>query len=280
MAFTYGSRVTVSQRDRDAYLAVAIELAKRGGAATLPYFRSDLMVSNKSADGGFDPVTAADRAAESIIRNGITGLYPSHGIFGEEHGFQPGDGLTWVIDPIDGTRAFVTGMLHWGVLLALFDGVAPVLGVMYQPFTEELFIGTRDGAEYRRGSLRRSLTARRCESLGAAVLASTGPQFFAAPDEKVAFNALRSQVRFTRFGGDCYLYCMLAMGFIDIAAEAGLQAYDVQALMPIIHGAGGVITTWDGDDASMGGRVVAAGDPRVHAAALTVLQNGIAEHST
>jgi histidinol phosphatase-like enzyme (inositol monophosphatase family) len=279
MAFTYGSRVTVSTRERDAYLAVAIELAQRAGAAALSYFRSDLLVSNKSAEGGFDPVTAADQSAESIIRNGLEGLYPTHGIFGEEHGFQPGNGLTWVIDPIDGTRAFVTGMLHWGVLLALFDGTAPVLGLMYQPFTEELFIGTNDGAEYRRGSVRRTLTARRCESLGEATLASTGPQFSATATERSGFDALRQRVRFTRFGGDCYLYCMLAMGFIDVAAEAGLQPYDIQALMPIIRGAGGVVTTWEGGDASMGGRIVAAGDPRVHAEALAVIAAGMAEQS-
>jgi histidinol-phosphatase len=279
MAFQYGPRVSVSQRDRDAYLQVAIELAKRAGAATLPYFRSDLLVTNKSPDSGFDPVTAADQAAESVIRNGIEGLYPSHAIFGEEHGFKPGDGLTWVIDPIDGTRAFVTGMLHWGVLLALFDGASPLLGVMYQPFTEELFIGTADGAEYRRGAHARPLGVRRCESLAAAVLAATSPQFSASAAEQAGFRALREHVRFTRFGGDCYLYCMLAMGFVDVAAEAGLQPYDVQALMPIIQGAGGVITTWDGADASMGGCIIAAGDARVHAEALTVLATGMAEQS-
>jgi len=279
MPFTYGSRVSVSQRDRDAYLALAIELATRAGAATLPYFRSDLIVTNKSTDGGFDPVTAADQAAESIIRNGIAGLYPSHGILGEEHGFQPGDGLTWVIDPIDGTRAFVTGMLHWGVLLALFDGVTPVLGVMYKQFTEALFIGTGDAAEYRRGALKRRLTVRRCDSLGDAVLASTGPQFFASAVEQAGFAALRARVRFTRFGGDCYLYCMLAMGFVDVAAEAGLQPYDVQALIPVIRGAGGVITTWDGGDPSMGGRIIAAGDARVHAEALAVIAAGMNQQS-
>jgi histidinol-phosphatase len=222
MAFGYGSQVSVSRRDRDAYLAVAIELAKHAGAATLSHFRGNLAVSNKSEDGGYDPVTVADRSAETIIRDGIGSRYPDHGIFGEEHGFEAGGGLTWVIDPIDGTRAFVTGMLHWGVLLALFDGVAPVLGVMYQPFTEELFVGTNDGAEYRRGGQRRALTVRRCDSIEHAVLASTGPQFFASAAEQAGFRALRSRVRFTRFGGDCYLYCMLAMGFIDVAAEAGL----------------------------------------------------------
>jgi len=276
MNFGYGTRVTVSTRDRDDYLAVAIELAQRAGAATLPHFRAVTVVQDKSTDGNFDPVTVADKAAESIIRAGIESRYPTHGILGEEHGSKSGNGLTWVIDPIDGTRAFITGMVHWGVLIALFDGATPVLGVMYQPFTEELFIGTNEHAEYRRGAQRRSLGVRGCDSIGTAVLASTSPQTLATHAEQAGFNALRHQVRLTRFGGDCYLYCMLAMGFVDLAVEAGLKPYDVQALMPIIRGAGGVITTWDGGDASMGGRIIAAGDPRVHAQAMEILANGMA----
>jgi histidinol phosphatase-like enzyme (inositol monophosphatase family) len=276
MNFGYGSRAPVSARDRDGYLAVAIELAQQAGSATLLHFRADTFVHDKSSDGHFDPVTVADKAAEAIIRAGIESRYPTHGILGEEHGFKAGSGLTWVIDPIDGTRAFITGMVHWGVLIALFDGTTPVLGVMYQPFTEELFIGTNEYAEFRRGAQIRSLSVRACESVGMAVMASTGPQFLATHSEQAGFRALQHQVRFTRFGGDCYLYCMLAMGFIDLAVEAGLKPYDVQALMPIIRGAGGVITTWDGGDASMGGRIIAAGDPHIHEQAMTILANGMA----
>jgi histidinol phosphatase-like enzyme (inositol monophosphatase family) len=276
MEFGYGTQVSISAHDRDEYLALAIELARQAGAATLPHFRNDTLVHNKNTDGTFDPVTVADRAAEAIIRAGIESRYPAHGILGEEHGYRSGNGLTWVIDPIDGTRAFVTGMLHWGVLIALFDGASPILGVMYQPFTEELFVGTNAYAEYRRGAQHRKLGVRRCESISAAVMASTGPQFFATEAEQAGFNAVRREVRFTRFGGDCYLYCMLAMGYVDLAIEAGLNSYDVQALMPIIRGAGGIITTWDGGDASMGGRIVAAGDPRVHEQAMAMLANGMA----
>jgi histidinol phosphatase-like enzyme (inositol monophosphatase family) len=276
MTFGYSAAITVSSRERDAYLAVAIELAQQAGAATLPYFRSETDVHDKQTHGKFDPVTIADRTAETIIRAGIEARYPQHGIQGEEHGFKSGNGLTWVIYPIDGTRAFITGMLHWGVLIALFDGASPLLGVMYQPFTEELFFGTNEHAEFRRGNRQHALRVRACDSIQNAVLASTGPQFLAAPAEQAGFAALQRQVRFTRYGGDCYLYCMLAMGFVDVAVEAGLNPYDIQALMPIIRGAGGVVTTWDGGDASMGGRIIAAGDPRVHERAMTILASGMA----
>ncbi len=146
-----------------------------------------------------------------------------------------GRGLTWVVDPIDGTRAFMTGMLHWGVLIALFDGVAPVLGVMYQPFTDELCIGTNAAADYRRGASSRSLAdasvcdGRRCG------LATTSRDAFENVDERAAFDALGERVRLVRYGGDCYQYCMLAMGHVDLVVEAGLKPYDVQALIPIVR---------------------------------------------
>jgi myo-inositol-1(or 4)-monophosphatase len=143
---------------------------------------------------------------------------------------------------------------------------------MYQPFTEELFVGTNDSAEYRRGSERRRLRVRSCERLEHAVLASTGPDGFLEGQERVSFERVSARARLTRFGGDCYLYCMLAMGQIDLAVEAGLKPYDIQALMPIIRGAGGIVTTWDGGDPSMGGRIVAAGDARVHTEARAVLE--------
>ncbi|HTK98876.1 MAG TPA: inositol monophosphatase family protein, partial [Pseudomonadales bacterium] len=191
-------------------------------------------------------------------------------------GHQSGAGLTWVIDPIDGTRAFVTGMVHWGVLIALFDGEAPVLGVMYQPFTDELFAGNNDVARYRRGTVERTMKVRSCASVAQAVLASTSPQVFGSTQEQAGFRALRRRAQLTRWGGDCYQYCMIAMGYVDVAAEAGLKPYDVQALMPIIRGAGGIVTTWEGGDASMGGRVIASGDARVHREAMALLNDGMA----
>ena len=255
-------------------LDFAVSLAESAGQATLPHFRSELAVDNKRGDDGFDPVTEADREAERVIREGIADAYPSHGVYGEEFGLTGGNGLTWVIDPIDGTRAFMTGMLHWGVLLALFDGEQPVLGVLHQPFTGETFYGTNDAAFYRRGDQERVLRCRPCPSLGDAVLTTTSPRLFEDPAERAAFDRLESAVKLSRYGGDCYIYAMLAMGFVDLATDAGLNAYDIQAIMPIVRGAGGVITTIDGGDPSMGGFVVAAGDAELHAAALRRMTGG------
>ena len=250
----------------------AIGTVMAAGQEVLTWFRERFDVDNKLDEGRFDPVTVADRRGEEIIRNAIEQTYPSHGILGEEYGHKPGNGLTWLIDPIDGTRAFMTGMLHWGVLLALFDGQQPVIGVMYQPFTTELFYGRPGLAEYRHGSAVKTLTTRRCASLSDAVLATTSPEFYPRRHEWEAFVELQQKVKLTRFGGDCYLFAMVAMGHIDLAIEAMLDPYDIQALIPIIHGAGGVVTDWNGGDASMGGHVIAAGDPAVHALALEYLR--------
>ena len=277
--FGYTRKVALAIRELETFTQSAIALALAAGAEILPYFRNNPITDNKQGSGTYDPVTEADRAAESLIRTRIAEEFPTHGVLGEEYGWRSGSGLTWVIDPIDGTRAFVTGMLHWGVLIALFDGEMPVLGVMHQPFTDELFIGTNVKAEYRRGQSRKALRVRSCGSLADAVLGSTGPDFFAEGAERRSFERLREQVRFTRFGGDCYLYCMVAMGQLDLVVEAGLKPYDIQALMPILRGAGGLVTTWDGGDASMGGRMLVAGDARVHAEARAVLERELERHS-
>lgn len=267
----YSKPVAIGAAELEGYTRVALELAGRAGRATLPFFREELAIDNKRPDGRYDPVTEADREAERVIRGGLQDAYPAHGIFGEEFGYQQGNGLTWVIDPIDGTRAFMTGMLHWGVLLALFDGEQPVLGVMHQPFTGEFFYGNNVTAHYRRGSEERRLRCRSCPSLEEAVLTTTSPRLFEGPGEREAFERLESAVKLSKYGGDCYIYAMLAMGFVDVATDAGLQAYDIQALMPIIRGAGGVVSAADGGDASLGGFVVAAGSARLHELALARL---------
>ena len=271
----YSEKVEVSAGEKRAYLAFALDAAERAGAATLPFFRSGARVDNKGDGGehnrGYDPVTEADRAAETAIRERLRQSWPEHGVFAEEFGHTPGNGLTWVIDPIDGTRGFITGMLHWGVLLALFDGQAPVLGVMHQPFSGEFFHGDGERAGYRRGPIERALRVRPCAALEDAALACTTTRIFAPGKESAAFMRVDEQVRLTRFGGDCYNYALLAMGCLDLVVEASLKPYDIQALIPIVRGAGGVITTWSGGDPSMGGAVVAAGDVRVHQAALRVL---------
>jgi myo-inositol-1(or 4)-monophosphatase len=251
-----------------------LELAERAGRATLPHFRADAIVEDKRTHGRFDPVTEADREAERVIRDGIAQAYPKHGILGEEFGHESGNGLTWVVDPIDGTRAFMTGMLHWGVLLALFDGEKPVLGVMHQPFTGETFYGTNEVAYYRHGSQERRLRTRACDSLEEAVLTTTSPKLFRAPEERAAFDRMEAAVKLSKYGGDCYIYAMLAMGYVDLAADCGLKPYDIQALMPIIRGAGGVVSTVRGADASMGGFVVAAGSRQLHTLALACMTDG------
>ncbi len=247
-----------------------INLLKQAGSATLQHFRSDLSIENKAGPNAFDPVTQADKLAETIIRDGLSEKYPTHSIVGEEFGGEIGDGPTWIIDPIDGTRSFMSGMLHWGVLLGFYDQGEPQFGAMYQPFTEELFWGDNSSASYKRGNLTRELRVSSCEGLGLATLAATGPEMFKG-DEIAGFEAVRDEARQVRFGGDCYLYALIAMGQIDIGVESGLQPYDIAALIPIIRGAGGQVTDWRGESAAMGGQVLATGDARVHAEALKLL---------
>jgi len=268
-----GARVALSAGDVEEFSAFLRELMLAAGPCTLAHFRTAVDVENKRAgEGRYDPVTAADRTAETVIRDRIAARYPQHGIFGEEHGYEPGAcALTWVIDPIDGTRAFITGQVHWGILVGLYDGERPVLGGMYQPFTGELFIGGPGGAWTERGGERRRLAARACAALSDAVLYCTTPDMFRHAAELAAFERLAARVQLRRFGGDCYSYCMLAHGQVDLVVEAELQAYDVQGLIPVVEGAGGIITDWRGDTAAHGGRVIAAGDARLHAAALEIL---------
>jgi myo-inositol-1(or 4)-monophosphatase len=267
----YSAPVPVSADERSRYLQFALRAAERAGAVTLPFFRGEVSIENKRDDGRFDPVTEADRAAEQVFRAELRATFPEHGIFGEEYGYEPGNGLTWVIDPIDGTRAFMTGMLHWGLLLALFDGQKPVLGVMCQPFTGEYFYGDNEGAWYRRAGVERRMHTRRGVALPDAVLTTTNPTLFRGAGEREAFDRLERRVKLSKYGGDCYIYAMLAMGYVDLATDAGLQPYDIQALVPIIRGAGGVVTTVDGGEPSMGGFIVAAGCAELHRAALESL---------
>jgi myo-inositol-1(or 4)-monophosphatase len=246
-------------------------LADASAEAILPHFRAGSFVTNKAAEGRFDPVTEADRGAELAIRQLIEAHYPDHGIYGEEFPDRPANGpYRWLLDPIDGTRGFICGLPMWGTLIGLSHNGAPVLGMMNQPFTRERFWNSPAGAHYRGPTGERMIETRKAEALDEAILVATAPDMFGAA-ETARFGALSRSVRMTRFGGDCYLYCMLAMGFIDIVAEAGLKPYDIAALIPIIHAAGGVVTTWDGADASGGGRIIAAANPALHEAALKQL---------
>lgn len=261
--------------DLPALAAFAHRLADASGAAILPYFRAALDVDDKGGAKGlaYDPVTAADRDAETAIRALIAAEHPGHGVLGEEHGHQKGaSSLTWVLDPIDGTRAFITGGPQWGTLIALNDGAGPVLGVLDQPFTGERWIGYGGRTELRARGETRRLTTRPCPSVKDAVISSTHPWSYFSDAEQEAFRAIDARARMSRFGGDCYAYGLLAMGFMDAVIEAALQPWDVQALIPIVEGAGGIMTTWSGGDAQEGGQVVASGDERLHAELLNLLK--------
>lgn len=257
----------------DELVRFAHRLADASGEVIRPWFRVTLDVMDKGTGrAGFDPVTEADREAETALRRLIKATYPTHGILGEEHGREEGsDPLTWVVDPIDGTRAFICGMPQWGTLIALNDGKRPILGILDQPVTGERWIGHSGQAQFSAASKTTTIKTRPCADLASAVLTTTHPTSYFTKAEEDAFQALAREVRMTRYGGDCYAYGLLAMGFIDLVVESSLKAWDVQALIPIIEGAGGLITSWNGGDAQEGGRVIAAGDARVHAAALEVL---------
>lgn len=256
-------------------VAFAHQLADASGEVIRPWFRAGIDVTDKGTGrAGFDPVTEADRQGEAVIRKAIKERFPTHGILGEEHGHEPGpEPLTWVLDPIDGTRAFICGMPQWGTLIALNDGKRPVLGLMDQPITRERWIGWDGHAELVHDGKRQAIKTRPCADLASAILTTTHPTAYFTAAEQAAFQSLAGGTKMTRFGGDCYAYALLAMGCIDLVVESALKPWDVQALIPIVKGAGGLFTSWTGDDAQNGGRVIAAGDPRIHAEAVAILQH-------
>ncbi len=255
------------------FAAFIDELATVSGDAILPFFRTSLGVEDKNRGGSFDPVTAADRAAEQAIRALIRGNFPEHGIVGEEYGNERTDAeYVWVLDPIDGTKSFISGMPAWGTLIALTRFGEPVFGMMHQPFIRERFTGDGGAARYRGPAGNRALMVRPCAALSDAVLFTTSPLLM-AEDERGAFKRVEEAVRLSRYGGDCYAYCMVAAGHVDVVIESGLKPHDIVALIPIITGAGGIVTSWDGGPATAGGRIIAAGDRRVHEAAVALLKD-------
>jgi histidinol phosphatase-like enzyme (inositol monophosphatase family) len=253
------------------FMAFIGRLATASGETILPFFRTSLSIDNKSASHDFDPVTEADRAAEAVMRRLIQENFPQHGIVGEEFGNEREDSeYVWVLDPIDGTKSFIAGFPIWGTLIALLHQGTPVFGMMHQPFIGERFSGDSGSAHYVGLSGERKLAVRRCASLKDATSFTTSPLLMKEAD-RAAFRRIEQGVRLSRYGGDCYSYCMLAAGHLDLVVETELKAYDIAALIPIITGAGGVVTTWDGKPAQGGGRIIAAGDPRVHEAAMKLL---------
>lgn len=251
--------------------SVAERLADAARAAILPHFRSRSLLTESKGDG-FDPVTTADRAGEQAMRTILGDLRPDDGILGEEFPSVTGtSGLTWVLDPIDGTRGFISGTPTWGVLIALSDASGPKLGIIDQPFTQERFAGGFGRATYQGPLGDGALAVRAGKSLAEATLFTTFPEV-GTPAEGAAFRNVAKDVQLVRYGTDCYAYALLALGQIDLVIEAGLNPYDICAPIAVIEAAGGIVTNWVGEPAHGGGQVLAAATPELHTAALERLQ--------
>jgi myo-inositol-1(or 4)-monophosphatase len=260
--------------DWDELTAFALELAAASAECILPYFRKSHRVDVKPGEV-WDPVTEADRAGEAAIRRLIEERFPDHGILGEEYGVKEGrSGFTWILDPIDGTRAFICGMPTWATLIGLTVDGSPSLGIMHQPFVGETFFANPEGAwnTYRDDTTK--LSVRPTRSFEEATLTTTAPELYRTAAEKVALQRMTAAARLTRYGGDAYFFCLLAAGQIDVAMDARMEIYDIAPLIPIIRGAGGVVSTWSGGDPSQGGNVVAASSPSLLEQALGILGAG------
>ncbi len=240
-------KVTLSQEEVNQYLQFALELADLAATVTLPLFRTSLDNTNKTARSYFDPVTQADIEAERVIRQRIQTVYPDHGILGEEEGFRASkNGMHWVLDPVDGTRSFICGVPMWTTLIGLYAGDRPVLGLASQPFTGEVFYGTPEASFWQKNKVTQPLQASNCSILSQAKLVTTGVEYFSAL-ELTSFERVKSASLMTRYGTDAYGYCLLASGQVDVVMESGLQFYDYLPLLPILQGAGVVVTDWEGE---------------------------------
>jgi histidinol phosphatase-like enzyme (inositol monophosphatase family) len=254
-------------------IAFANRLADASGAVIRPFFRQRIEVVHKPGRAAFDPVTEADKGGERAIRAIIERERPDDGILGEEYGEKPSrNGLRWVLDPVDGTRAFITGRHEWGSLIALEDNEVPVLGILDQPVLGERFIGVHGRSVLVEGDKRTPLKVRECAQIKDAILCATDPGAYFSLEQQAAFQRVKAVARMTRYCGDCYLFAALALGFVDIVIEASFNRWDVAALIPLVEGAGGVITSWDGGDCRDGETVLACGDRRVHEEAMKLLK--------
>ncbi|MBL4836438.1 MAG: histidinol-phosphatase [Kordiimonadaceae bacterium] len=251
----------------EALKAFACELADAAAAISLPYFKKPINIDNKEEGSGFDPVTQADKQAERAIRDLIEARFPDHAILGEEYGLKETDSpFEWVLDPIDGTRAFISGIPSWGTLIALKHEGEPVIGVIDQPYIKERYLGWTSGATLNG----EPITTRRCSTLKQATVCTTDLALF-TQSEYSAFQNLLKETRLVRYGLDCYAYAVLSAGHIDIVAESGLKPYDMMALIPVIRGAGGIATNWEGNAVGDCGRLLAVGDPSRAAEIRTIL---------
>lgn len=253
-------------------IAFANRLADTSGAVIRPLFRQRIDVAHKKGRHDFDPVTEADKGAERAIREVLARERPGDGVLGEEYPETKGtSGYRWVLDPVDGTRAFITGRHEWGSLIALEHDDKPVLGILDQPVLGERFVGVNGKSHLIQAGTASPLEVRACASLADAILCATDPGAYFTKEQLAAFSRVDSAVRMTRYGGDCYLFAALALGFVDVVIEANFNAWDIAALIPLVEGAGGIITNWQGGSAQDGKSILAAGDRRVHAEAMKLL---------
>lgn len=265
--------MTYMRFEHDELVTVAHALADAARSAILPYFRTNNLATENKLTTGFDPVTIADKAAEQAMRDVLAHMRPNDAILGEEFGSTSGtSGLTWVLDPIDGTRGFVSGTPTWGVLIAVGDDRGPQIGVIDQPYIGERFLGTPKGATFTGPHGNGTLQTRTARPLHEATVFTTFPEV-GTPQDKAGFDAVAGQAQLTRYGMDCYAYALLAAGQIDLVIEAGLNAYDIQGPIGLIHGSGGIVTDWTGGPAHDGGHALAAANPEIHAEALAILKD-------
>lgn len=256
-------------QDRQDIITTAHQMADAARAAILPFFRTNMTADNKWQTG-FDPVTEADRAAERAMREVLARRRPTDAILGEEYGATPGtSGLTWILDPIDGTRAFLCGAPSWGVLIGLSDGQDILYGLIDQPYTRERFEGGLGQARLVTDAGQSPLAVRNAD-LRQATLLTTYPEVGSLAEAE-AFRRVAGQVRLTRYGLDCYAYALLALGQVDLVIEAGLQSHDIAGPMAVVRAAGGIVTDWQGGPAHQGGQVIAAASPELHRSALELL---------
>jgi myo-inositol-1(or 4)-monophosphatase len=258
--------------DTDALIAAACAAADVSGAVIRPFFRAGIAADVK-ADRS--PVTIADRTAEQAMRAVLSERFPGHGVLGEEFGLdRPEASMRWVLDPVDGTRAFITGRPTFGTLIALFQDDVPIVGVIDQPVTGERWIGATGRPTVFRGPLGGEAGCRPCASLGDAELSATTPDMF-GPDDTVRFDRLRRAARRNYWGGDCYAHGLVALGQIDIVAECDNKVWDWGALVPVIEGAGGSVTDWQGQALRPDGdgRVLSVGDKALLPAILRELNH-------
>jgi myo-inositol-1(or 4)-monophosphatase len=262
----------LSDTEARQIIATARACADAARAQTLPRFRRDHAGDETKSATAYDPVTEADRGAERAMRDIIARDRPDDAILGEEYGHVAGtSGLTWVLDPIDGTRGFVAGTPTWGVLIAVSDGDGPVFGIIDQPYIGERFEGGLGLARLTGPHGQSPLATRAARPLSEATLFSTFPEV-GSPAEARAFHAVAANARLTRYGMDCYAYALVALGQADLVIEAGLHPYDIHAPIAVIEAAGGIVTDWQGGPAQDGGQVIAAANAAIHAEALERLQ--------